>query len=563
MDVFKIEDLTFTYPGRQIPALSNITLKVHKGDFITLCGRSGSGKTTLMRLLKPALAPHGIQSGRIAYAGADQEVEVGFVLQNPENQIVTDKVWHEMAFGPENLGWDSETIRMRVAEMVSYFGMQSWFHKEVKELSGGQKQLLNLAAVMVMNPRVLLLDEPTAQLDPIAAADFLDTVARLHREIGTTILITEHRLDYLLPLTERMVVLEKGRLIVDETPAKGTALLAEGRHVMFRSMPAVVQAYAKAREKGLPVGARAPLDIHQGRQWMESLLGDVPLRRRRMEDASSATKHRQDAIGDDMIAVEAKNIWVRYERHGQDVLKGLSCKVHAGECFAIVGGNGSGKSTLLKAVCGVKPPYRGRVRLFGRRALMLPQDPQSVFGCETVREELEEMTGDAADMQRMAEEMTLSTLLDAHPYDLSGGEQQRLALAKVLLGEPDIVLMDEPTKGMDNAFKDQVGAMIHRLTASGRTVILVSHDIEFCALYADRCAMMFDGVLTTSGTPRHLFAGNHFYTTACSRMSSGCFENAVLPEDIAELLAENLMPWEAAPEKGAACGMGAGREEKA
>lgn len=556
MDVFTIKDLTFIYPQRSRPSLSNISLSIGKGEFIALCGQSGSGKTTLMRLLKPALAPHGEQSGEILYrrngariSSSEWETEVGFVLQNPENQIVTDKVWHELAFGPENLGWDNETIRVRVAEMASYFGIHSWFRREVKDLSGGEKQLLNLAAVMVMNPKVLLLDEPTSQLDPIAAEDFLDTVRKLNREIGTTVVITEHRLDYLLPEADRILVLDKGRLIVDDTPAAGAARLAEMDHDMFSSMPAVTKAYAMTRAKGLPAGDTAPLDIRQGRKWLEDLLlkgdhsGETAGVRKINEPISpdrTANPTPEEAQAS-KPALTGKNLWFRYDRNGEDVLRGLNLAVNQGEVFAIVGGNGSGKSTLLKILCGMQKAYRGKIRTFGeQKILMLPQDPQSVFACETVRGELEEMTGDREKIREVADLMAITDLLEAHPYDISGGEQQRTALAKVLLADPDILLMDEPTKGIDNAFKMHIGETLGHLKEQGKTIVLVSHDIEFCALYADRCAMIFDGAITAAGTARKLFSGNRFYTTSCSKMSEEFFDNAVVPQDIAELLELNL-----------------------
>lgn len=532
MDVFEIEDLTFTYPGKKIPSLEKVSFRAGDGQIIALCGESGSGKTTLMRLLKPALSPHGEKQGKIIYYGNDPQTEVGFVMQNPENQIVTDKVWHELAFGPENLGWDNETIRVRVAEMASYFGIQNWFRKDVKELSGGQKQLLNLASVMVMNPKVLLLDEPASQLDPIAAEDFLDTVKKLNREIGTTVIITEHRLDYLLPMADRMMVLDKGKLIIDEEPERGAAKLAEMGHKMFSSMPAVTKAYRKVREKGIGKGDTAPLDIRQGRKWLGSLLEGKDIKQRKVEKETAAAKADPALI--------LKDIWFRYERHGDDVLRGLSMKADRGEAFAVVGGNGSGKSTLLKVICESEKAYRGKVRAGDRRILMLPQDPQSVFACETVRDELSEMTEDEEKVSGMADLMGIGSLMDSHPYDISGGEQQKTALAKVLLKDPDILLMDEPTKGIDNSFKDHIGKIIGKLKKRGKTVIIVSHDIEFCALYADRCAMMFDGILTAEGTARQLFSGNRFYTTACSKMSGEYFDDAVVPDDIAELVEANL-----------------------
>lgn len=576
MAVFTVEHLSFAYPGRERPALDDVSFSVERGEMITLCGRSGSGKTTLMRLLKPSLAPHGRRQGRIIWrpdvpakedpdtqmdgqkggrphrrpgvkakpspgsgarrgAGAGDAMDraVGFVLQNPENQIVTDKVWHELAFGPENLGWDNRTIRVRVAEMASYFGIQNWFRRDVSELSGGQKQLLNLAAVLVMRPDVLLLDEPTAQLDPIAAGEFIDTVRKINRETGLTVILTEHRLDSVLPQSDRMLVLDEGKLLVDAAPADGAALLAQRRHEMFRSMPAPVQAYGMVYERGLAGEGRCPLDIRDGRRWLENLFAGreiaVPaLTRGRDEKAAAAEE-----------VIRLDNVWFRYSRQGDDVIRGLSCRIYRGECFAVVGGNGTGKTTMLKLLAGILRPYRGRIRSGGQKILMLPQDPQTVFACDTVRGELEEMSEDEAAIRRTAELMEIEPLLTSHPYDISGGEQQRAALAKMLLADPEVILLDEPTKGMDNAFKDKLGTIFERLKEEGKTLVLVSHDIEFCGSRADRCAMFFDGSITTEGKPDDFFAGSSFYTTAANRMSAGLFRNAITPGDLAELVIRN------------------------
>ncbi|MGI6722449.1 MAG: ABC transporter ATP-binding protein [Anaerovoracaceae bacterium] len=526
MEVFTVKDLTFTYPGRNKPALKEVSFSVQRGEMVTLCGRSGSGKTTLMKLLKPELAPHGLLEGGI-HMSVDGPGGVGFVLQDPDNQIVTDKVWHELAFGPENLGWETRTIRIRVAEMASYFGIQNWFRKDVSQLSGGQKQLLNLAAVMVMKPEVLLLDEPTAQLDPIAAGEFIDTVRKLNRETGITVVLTEHRLDSVLPVSDRMIVLEDGRLIVDDEPRRGVKKLAALGSEMFKSMPAPVQAWTRIAE------GECPLDVREGRMWLEEILGGRRIVKKRIHGEAAAADGGEAAL-------RLKNVWFRYSRSGEDVLRGLDCEVSSGSCFAIMGGNGSGKTTALKIMSGAVKPYRGKVDRGSLRVLMLPQDPQLVFASDTVREELAEMSDSEDEIAEIAGFMEIDSLLDAHPYDISGGEQQRTALAKLLLAAPDVILLDEPTKGMDSAFKEKLGGLFRVLKQEGRTIIMVSHDIEFCGRYADRCAMFFDGSITTSDAPGRFFAGNSFYTTEANRMSAGFFEDAVTPEDLAALVEQNL-----------------------
>ena len=252
MECFTLKHLSFAYPQQDKKAVEDLSLTIHAGEFVTLCGPSGCGKTTLLRQLKPALAPHGVLEGEILFENTpvreltlrEQSARIGFVLQNPDNQIVTDKVWHELAFGLESLGFDTPTIRRRVAEMASFFGIETWFYKDVSQLSGGQKQLLNLAAIMAMQPSVLILDEPTSQLDPIAASDFLATVGRINRELGTTVICTEHRLEEVFPYSHRVLVMDEGRLIADGTPAQVGQALKQAGHRMFASMPTPMQVYA-------------------------------------------------------------------------------------------------------------------------------------------------------------------------------------------------------------------------------------------------------------------------------------------------------------------------------
>ena len=272
METFTVRDLTFFYPEQERPALDGVTLTVRRGEFLVLCGPSGCGKSTLLRQLKSVLTPHGSRQGEILFEGTpleqldqrSQSEKIGFVLQSPENQVVTDKVWHELAFGLESLGYDTPVIRRRVAEMASFFGIQTWFHKNVSDLSGGQKQLLNLASVMAMQPSVLILDEPTSQLDPIAASDFLAVLGRINRELGTTVILTEHRLEDAFPLASRAAVLDGGRLLCTGAPGEvGPALKGAG-HGMFLAMPTAMRVWA-AVESAAP----CPVTVREGRDRRE------------------------------------------------------------------------------------------------------------------------------------------------------------------------------------------------------------------------------------------------------------------------------------------------------
>lgn len=545
---FEIKDLTFSYAsakGRH--SLEYVSLTIEQGEFLVLCGKSGSGKSTLLRQLKTVLTPNGKRTGEILFRGVplkqvsdrEQSEKIGFVMQNPDDQIVTDKVWHELAFGLESLGCDQKTMRGRVAEMACYFGIQDWFHRDVATLSGGQKQLLNLASIMAMQPEVLILDEPTSQLDPIAASDFLNTVRKINTELGTTVIITEHRLEDIFPYADRAVVMEKGCVIADDTPGKVGQLLFEQANPMFAAMPTPVRVYYGAGGTG-----ESPLTVRQGRSWLSKEFPKEP----------SIKAIPAPALPEEIEnpALTLKELWFRYEKDSPDVLRGVSAEVPAGSLYAILGGNGAGKSTTLKAISGVCRPYRGKVTLFGKLVekyksselfhgclAMLPQDPKSLFVKKTVREDLAEMTKDKQEIDRIAALCQVTELLDSHPYDLSGGEQQRAALAKVLLTNPRLLLLDEPTKGIDSFFKETFAGILADLKKQGITIVMVSHDVEFCARYADVVSMFFDGQILTTDTPRRFFGSNSFYTTAAHRMSRHVFEGAVTAEDVIRLYKEN------------------------
>ena len=544
---FEIRDLTFSYPGAAAPALDHVNLTIRQGEFVLLCGKSGSGKTTLLRHLKSVLTPHGERSGTIAFRGkplqqvpqGEQAAKIGFVMQNPDDQIVTDKVWHELAFGLENLGCDEKTMRLRVAEMASYFGIQEWFHREVAELSGGQKQLLNLASIMAMQPEVLILDEPTSQLDPIAAADFLNTIRKINRELGTTILITEHRTEDVFHAADHVVVMEGGKVTADGSPRQVAQKLYAENSQLFPALPAPVRAFYESEAEG-----NCPLTVREGRTWLTELYPELP-------QITALPPEAEFPMGK-VPALEVKEGWFRYEKDAPDILRGVTFAVPQGSLYAIVGGNGTGKSTTLKAVCGICRLYRGSVALFGRKLQsyrkgelfqgclsMLPQDPKSLFVKQTLREDLAEMSSDKEKITQISRLCEIDHLLDAHPYDLSGGEVQRAALAKVLLTNPRLLLLDEPTKGLDSFFKVKLAGILKQLRKTGMTIVMVSHDVEFCAEYADLVGMFFDGQLLTTDTPRRFFGSNSFYTTAANRMSRCVFRNAVTASDVAGLIRRN------------------------
>lgn len=527
-ELFAVRDLSFTYPGQDKPALDHVELEIHRGDFWTLCGPSGCGKSTLLRQLKTVLTPHGARGGQILFEGRaldalsqrEQAQRIGFVLQSPENQLVTDKVWHELAFGLESLGYDTPTIRRRVAEMASFFGIQTWFHRDVSELSGGQKQLLNLASVMVMRPDVLILDEPTSQLDPIAAGDLLSTVAKINRELGTTVLLTEHRLEEVFPLCSQVAVMDGGRILCRGGPREVGAQLRGRDHAMFLAMPTPMRVWAAVPA----AGERCPITVREGRDWLAGYAQDHPL--------GPVPPEMVHAYPPEPV-LQADGLWFRFEKDGPDVVRGMSLTLQKGEFTALLGGNGAGKTTALKLLAGLIAPQRGRVQRSGAVGV-LPQDPQALFVKNTLREDLWEVAaGRESGLARIVRLCRLEGLLERHPFDLSGGERQRAALAKVLLLDPQILFLDEPTKGLDAGFKESLAQLLRCLTRRGVTILMVSHDIEFCARYAHRCALFFDGGVVNAAPPRAFFSGNSFYTTSANRMARDLLPQAITAEDVA------------------------------
>lgn len=555
MEILRIENLSFKYPGADTEAIRNVNISFERGSFNLLCGCSGCGKTTLLKLLKPELSPIGELRGEAFLNGIsiknigseNSAARIGFVMQNPENQIVTDKVWHELAFGLESLGYPQELIRSRVAETASYFGIESWFEKNTYELSGGQKQLLNLAAVTAMQPDIIILDEPTSRLDPIAATEFIGIIQRMNRELSVTVIIAEHRLEELLPICDTVLVMESGQLLISSPPEKALSQLKaiDRKHPILNAFPTAARIYDL-----LGFSDKPPLTVRDGRAFIENNFSNekqAVYRSRTSELSSSA-------------AVELKSICFRYERSSPNVIRNASLKVYEGEKLFLLGGNGAGKTTLLSIIAGLERIYSGAIEIFGKNIKaykanslyrdclsLLPQEPQSIFLGDTVKEDMEDMLKKrGADKASSAERISaisrllnIEKLLNSNPLDLSGGEQQKCAIAKVLLTEPRLLLLDEPTKGLDAKAKVELADIINSLSQNGITVISVTHDVEFAAENADRCAMLFNGEIFSCSAPTEFFGENAFYTTAASRISRFTYKNAVTASQVVELCLEN------------------------
>ena len=550
MALLRFDKVSFAYPDAKMRALDQVSFSMEEGEYLVVCGESGCGKTTLLRQAKPELTPAGARDGSVYYmdqslAEVPEQVsamEIGYVQQNPDNQIVTDYVWHELAFGLENMALPTSTIQRKVSEMASFFGMEEWFRKKTSELSGGQKQMLNLASIMAMNPKLLILDEPTSMLDPLAARNLLDTIARINRELGVAVLLCEHRLEDVFQRADRVLLMKQGGILADDTPENLTFALQRDPTAsrIYLGLPGAARIFGELQKEGIcPADKKLPLSIRDARRILKEL--NLPF------EETAPTHQKTDSVRDkgEKPVLEGKELWFRYEAKGKDVLRGLSLSVRRGELLSLLGGNGAGKSTLLRVLCGLKKPLRGKVKMEkGMRLAMLPQSPQALFTYDSVWEDLldaakqgrgarfvNKVQGNAeASAERareVAAKLELTDKLTSHPFDLSGGELQRAAIGKLLLQDADILLLDEPTKGLDAYLKQELAGLLKKLTAEGITILMVTHDLEFAASYADRCALLFDGRITSEEEPHVFFRGNRFYTTTAGLIGEGYLPGAI------------------------------------
>ena len=573
MESVEWREVTFHYPDDAAPALSRISLLVRAGEFVVLGGPTGSGKTTLLRLLKREVSPGGRMSGRILLGGnpieqlqpRDAAASIGLVMQHPDNQLVVDTVEHELSFGMENLGMPRSLMQRRMAEVTGFFGIEQLLSRQVGGLSGGQKQTINLASVLMLQPRVLLLDEPLAQLDPLAAREVTGMVKRLNEEWGITVIMSEHRLDELLPLADRLIRLENGSVVFDGTPRAFAAEAWRSQDpARLESLP-IVTRWALAHSDD--AFAEPPLSVKEARRLTEGELlkasavahkhpqalaaaaAPSPEYPQASAAASSAPEHLQPsaALASAAPLLEADGLFYAYSKQDPAVVRGLRWAIRSGDRIALFGGNGSGKSTLLQLLAGLRKPQRGEVKLSGQRLSRLPdadlyarigylaQNPLLHYAHDTLLEDLLHAADRAGaahpreEAERIADRMGLFKLLNRHPHDLSGGERQLGALALLLLGRPQLLLLDEPTKGVDALAKSRLARHLDDAHRDGATLVMATHDVEFAASFASRCSLLFNGEIIADDDPEAFFRGNLFYATPLHRLLHGRSAEGRLP----------------------------------
>ena len=525
-DVLDIRGVTYRYPGDASPALDGIDLTLREGELAVLAGLSGSGKSTLLRAAC-GLVPHfygGEMAGSVAVCGRDTREHgpagvadvAAIVFQDPESQLVMNGVRAELELSLESRGHGGPGAARAVEEAALAFGIDGLLERPVRTLSGGELQRVALAAALVAGPRLLLLDEPTSQLDPVAGEELLSQLRRLNEEWGTTILIGEHRLERCLSAADRVIALDGGSVACDGTPAGFLEWAAARRPEL---LPPAARMFSLAGLRPLPV------TVKEARRRAVAT---------RVEPSPHASRPRAR-----QAALTIRDAWVEFDDGtgaGTVALRGLSLDVARGETVALLGRNGAGKSTLLRTAAGVLRPGRGTVQAAGDVALLL-QCPGDYLLHEEVAGELPPAAADAA-----LRELGLEEVAGRDPRDLSGGARQRLALGIVLAGRgigggvpPAVVALDEPTRGMDPARKHDLAERLAALAGAGAAVLVATHDIEFAARVARRCVLLGRGRVVADGPSAEVLSGGRYFTTEVARVL-GPDAGAVLPEEGARLL---------------------------
>ena len=545
MELLRFEGVGFTYPEAEQKALDELTFSMGEGEFLVVCGASGCGKTTLLRMAKPQMQPAGKFAGNIYYKNKplqefDEQISafrIGYVQQNPDNQIVTDTVWHELAFGLENAALPVQTIRRRVSEMASFFGMETLFHRKTCELSGGQKQMLNLASVMVMNPELLLLDEPTSMLDPLAASNLLQMVHKINRELGVAVLLCEHRLEEVFLMADRVLLMENGKKKALKTPQKLAEMLSfsmeeeNDEHIsrIYEGLPAAVRIFKELKKRGIyDSGKPLPLTIRDGRRALAEVLTDRCNRQSDMKYSGTRKADKKDSH----TVLRAKEVWFRYERSGVDILRSLDLSLYKGEMFALLGGNGAGKSTLLKSIANLLN-YKGSILLNGKeiskfnrkdlaKNIALMSQASSIYFPYTVYETVSlgryaHLKGVFSRMSKSDEEIIIKSienvglldLKDKLISELSGGQLQRVYLARAFAQDPNVILLDEPTNHLDLKYQIEMLEYLNKWSKeNNKIVIAVLHDLNLVQTFGEKVVMMKYGKIATAGNAREVLNGD-------------------------------------------------------
>ena len=605
MALIEFNDFSFSYLNSdgtesQRKSLDSIDLEINYGDFVLLCGPSGCGKTTLLTNLKKELMPAGRRSGEIRFNGVriqdlddiSSACDIGYLFQNPDSQIVTDTVIQEIAFPLENIGLPTEEIRNRISEIVAFFGINDILHKNVNELSGGQKQLVNLCSLLVLRPEVLLLDEPMSQLDPIASYEFLSIVRRLNEEFSITVIMSEHKADSIFPFIDKAVFLKEGKIeFVDNAHNICSEVIDD--EIFENYLPAVTKIYNSLSVKYPSlIKLNTPLSIREGRRCLNEIHDDLikisegsenfdnlgfsnlhhtskkyqSMEKSGILDKISLNKNRNALI-------QMKGIYFAYEKE-KLILKNVDFDLNRGEFVSLIGGNGVGKSTFLQLLVGILKPIKGKVKYRkGIKLAYVHQNPMIHFSKDNVREEFLEsilesnlfnksnvdfkkedyesllklnneefidselLNGLKFDsiefkFKEIIEFFDICDLIDKHPYDCSGGEQQKIVIVKALLQNADVLVLDEPTKGLDPISSKALADILNSLIDNGLTIIMTSHDLDFVANNCKRCLMLFDKDIQIDDDPKVIFAENNFYTTFTNRMVKEYIPEVVTFDDV-------------------------------
>ncbi len=550
----KIQDLTYYYPETNKPALKKINLEIIEGQFVIIVGNSGSGKSTLLRTIS-GLAPgfyNGTLMGKIFLDDAETAQlsryelvqEVGIVFQNPESQLVMMNVEQEIAFGLENLGLPYKLMKRRVMEMSSSLGLSAHLDSYVAELSGGQKQKVALAGVLAMHPGILLLDEPTSQLDPVAAEELLNIIRRLNEDNGTTIIMIEQRLERCCHLADRILVMENGGISADlKAGTRANRLWLQKAPAAY--LPPLPRLFASAGYEELP------LTVKQGRQLIKSYIPDRKAGSKINwypdEPPVSGVDPRKDLV-------DIRNLWFSYPNTGE-ALKNINLKIREGDFIAVLGENGAGKTTLLKNINGLLKPSRGSIQVAGKdtreltieemalSVAYLSQDPNDYLFLPSVREEIDftiknlKLSEDGYS-EEIIRDLKLDGYIQCNPRDLSAGERQRVALASVLVSKPRLLLLDEPTRGLDYQLKEQLGKLLQEINQQGTAVMMVTHDVDFAAEYAQDICLMFDGGVIERGSKYEVLQHSTFYSPQIGKLFNNIADDAITVDEGVKVLLE-------------------------